>query len=272
MRTGWAPPRLHGTRIAAMKPADTMTFKLRDRVENVAVGPGHVPLALLGQFQKDVAEFLTGSKRELDPHQVLVSILEGSLDLVAKGLLAAIGLWADVERLESVEDLGLIDPKRRAVIERWQAATLKHPERAYQLLDASGRVHVQVDARTDFRDRVESEWIPVDKYLHGLVTDLGGTSKANVHLKLDSGEVVVVASSQQLLAEQERNRLYKPALLQVAAEQNLRTREVRNYRLVAFAPEPDWDEQAFDAMVRKGTQAWSGVSEDWLEELRSGRG
>ena len=30
-----------------------------------------------------------------------------------------------------------------------------------------------------------------------------------------------------------------------------------------------WDAAAFDEMVRKGTQAWAGVPDDWLENLRA---
>jgi len=29
-----------------------------------------------------------------------------------------------------------------------------------------------------------------------------------------------------------------------------------------------WDAAAFDEMVRKGTQAWADVPDDWLENLR----
>jgi hypothetical protein len=115
-------------------------------------------------------------------------------------------------------------------------------------------------------------WIPVEKYLEGQITDLGGTNKANVHLKLMNGKVVTVGSSQELLAAEKTNRLYKLAVLHVGAEENLRTGELRNLRLLTFQSQPsDWSEAEFKAMTAKGTQAWKGVSDAWLEELRSGK-
>ncbi|WP_438859046.1 hypothetical protein, partial [Achromobacter spanius] len=82
-----------------MKPADNLRFALRDRINGVDVGPKAVPLSLLGEFQKEVSDFLQGSTREVNPAEVLVSIEEGSLVFVAEGLLAASMLWADMERL-----------------------------------------------------------------------------------------------------------------------------------------------------------------------------
>jgi hypothetical protein len=255
-----------------MAPSDTLRFALNDRIEDAPVGPSHVPLGLLGQFQSDIEEFLKGSNKDIDPGQVLVSVEEGSLAIVASGLLAATSLWADVERLQNPSALGLLDPKRAAVVERWQAAARKHPNRSYSLSDPGNSVAIQVDAASDFRNQVQAVWVKVEKYLQGLITDLGGTTKANVHLKLDNGKVLTIASSQQLLADEERNRLYKPALLLVTAEENLRTGELRNLAMVNFEAAPAWDEAAFKAQVSKGTQAWADVPDDWLEELRSSNG
>jgi hypothetical protein len=255
-----------------MEHANTLHFALSDRLDDIEVGPAHVPLALLGQFQQDVTEFLCGSGKDVDPNEVLVSIENGSLKLVANGLLAAASLWADVAQLQNPSALGLIDPKRAAVVERWQAATHKNPHRGYSLSDQSGKLKVRVDNNTDFRNQIEAVWVPVEKYLQGLVTDLGGTSKANVHLKLDDGKILIIAASQQQLAGEEGNRLYKPALLRVSAEENLKTGDLRKLNLSSFETlHPVWDEAEFNEVVRKGTLAWADVSDNWLEELRSGR-
>lgn len=256
-----------------MEPENTLRFALSDRINDAEVGPGHVPLALLGQFQGDVEEFLRGSGKDIDANHVTVSIEEGSLALVVTGLQSAPGLWADIERLRDPSALGLIDPKRAAVMERWQAAARKYPHRRYRLADDDGNVQVLVDATSDFRNQVEAVWVAVEKYLHGQVTDLGGTNKANVHLKLENGKVLTIAASQELLAAEEQNRLYRPALLRVAAEENLTTGALRNLSLLGFESHaPAWNEDQFNQLVQKGTQAWADVPADWLENLRGGQG
>lgn len=256
-----------------MQPADTLRFVLDDRIDDAQVGPSRVPLGLLKQFQQDVGEFLAGSNKDVDPQQAMVAVESGSLVFAVSGLLAATSLWHDVSQLQGSKDVARIDAKRAEVMERWQAAVRKHPHRRYALEGGEGMTAVHIDGDSDFRNHAVAAWVPVERYLSGQITDLGGTTKANVHLKLDSGRVLTIASSQQLLAGQTLNRLYKPATLRVVAEEHLATGELRNLVLKSFEDvRAIWDEVQFDEMVRRGTAAWKDVPDDWLETLRSSRG
>lgn len=88
-----------------MNPINELRFAVSDRIIDAEVGPKHVSLSLLGDFQKDVSDFLKGSGRDVDPAEVLISVEDGSLALVATGLLAATTLWSDLERLQSPDSL-----------------------------------------------------------------------------------------------------------------------------------------------------------------------
>lgn len=268
LTSGWLRPTIRD-----MEPSNLLRFALADRINDVEVGPKYVPLSLLGDFQEDVSDFLRGSARDVDPSEVIVSVESGSLALVATGLLAATTLWSDLERLKSPDSLSLIDPKRAAVVERWQAAAHKNSHRSYRLVDDLKRVGIVVNATTDFR-KVEEVWVAIEKYVHGRVVDWGGKTKANVHLELEDGSTLKVSASQALLAREEQNRLYRPALLHINAEENLLTGAIRNPVLLAFEThQPRFDEAEFAAMVERGTAAWSGVANltEWLEDLRGDR-
>lgn len=256
-----------------MEPLNELRFAVSDRINDAEVGPKHVPLNLLGDFQKDVSEFLRGSARDVDPAEVWVAVEEGSLALVATGLVAATTLWADLDRLKASDSLSLIDPRRAAVVERWQTTARQNPHRKYRVADTAARVSLLVDASTDFR-KVEEVWVTVEKYVHGKVLDWGGKTKPNVHLEMSDGSVLKVSASQKLLAQEELNRLYRSALLHISAEENLLTGALRNPVLLAFeAHQPVFDEAEFQQMVRRGTAAWSDApnASDWVEDLRGGR-
>lgn len=255
-----------------MNPINQLRFAVSDLINNVEVGPAHVPLALLGEFQKDVSEFLKGSSRDVDPMEVQISVEAGSLAFAASGLLAATTLWADLEHLKSADSLSLIDSKRASVVERWQSSARQNPNRRYLVADQSAKVFLSIDAKSNFT-KIEDAWVHVEKYLHGKVVDMGGKTKANVHLELENGMTMTIASSHDLLAQDEQNRLYRPALLHVTAEENLLTGELRNLRLLAFeAHQPSYDDDEFKRMVERGTQAWGEVANatDWVETLRGG--
>lgn len=255
-----------------MEPLNALRFAVSDRINDAEVGLKHVPLSLLGEFQKDVTEFLRGTSRDIDPSEVLVSMEDGSLALVATGLMAATTLWADLARLETQDALSRIDPKRAAVIERWQASSRQNPHRVYRVADVDERLNWLISHETSFR-KVEDPWVAVEKYVHGRIVDWGGKIRVNVHLEMDDGTVLKISATQDLLAREEKNRLYRPALLHIAAEENLLTGMIRHPRLLSFeSHQPVYDEAEFDAMVRRGTVAWSGVSDvtAWLEGLRNG--
>lgn len=256
-----------------MEPLNELRFTVSDRINDAEVGLKHVPLVLLGDFQKDVSEFLRGSSRDVDLGEVLVSLEEGSLVLFVFGLLSASTLWADLENLQSNGDLNLIDPKRAAVVERWQKASQDNPHRKYGIADAkSGYLDLTVDLSTNFR-RVEDVWVTVEKYVHGKVLDMGGKTKPNVHLELADGNVLMVSATQKLLEQQEQNLLYRSILLHITAEENLRTGALRNPLLLSFEThDPSYSEAEFQEMVRRGTAAWSDVpnATEWLDGMRGG--
>lgn len=257
-----------------MNPTNALRFSLSDRIDGTDIGPARVPLALLGEFQSEVSDFLKGSSRDIDPGQVQVAIESGSLALVASGLLAAASLWHDLGQLNQSESLDHIDAKRAAIVERWQSASRQSPNRGYAVGEVQSKPLILVNAQSNFRRVADDTWVVVEKYLHGRVVDLGGKTKANVHLELENGATIIVASHQETLSKDDRNRLYRPTLLHVTAEENLGNGELRNLRLVAFADyEPAYDESAFNRMVERGTVAWANEPDatQWVENLRGGK-
>jgi hypothetical protein len=257
-------------RLIDMTPRNQLRFTVYDRINDVMVSPAHVPLVLLSEYQKDVNEFLRGSNRDIDLSKIIVSIEERSLAFVATGLLEARALWNDLEKLSFTESLSLIDPKRANVIERWQIAAQKNSNRRYSVSDPSKQVFFSIDSTSNLQ-RTEDSWVYVEKYLHGNIVDMGGSTKANVHLKLESGETLTIASTQELLAQGEENRLYRPALLHITAEENLHTGALRNLNLIAFEDyRPSYNEKEFRLMVEKASQAWPDVpnATEWVEKLR----
>lgn len=256
-----------------MNPIDRLRFSLRDLIGDVEVGPAHVPLALLGEFQKDVADFLRGVSRDVDLTQVRVSVESGSLTLVVSGLLTATTLWEDLAHLAAPDALNRIDPRRAGVLKHWQAVARIHPHRRYAVADEAQRVLVAVDARTSFVP-VDDAWVQVEKYLNGKIIDMGGKTNASVQLELENGQTLTASSSHDLWTQDEQNLPHLVALLHVTAEENLRTAELRNVQLLAFEPhQPSYDEGEFQRMVERGTKAWQdvGTPTAWIEALRGGQ-
>ncbi|MDA0766148.1 MAG: hypothetical protein O3A87_04840 [Verrucomicrobia bacterium] len=248
-------------------------FVLRDRNNGVEITPSSIGFARFNEFNKQVAEFLTGSER-LPLEEVHVRIEPGSYKLVTLlPILLYSSLESDLHTLARQDSLGEIDPNRAKVISTWQAHAKASDDLHYSIRSDEPKFQpIELSARTDYRIGQIVPWVKVEKYLFGEVTDMGGSKKANVHIRLDdSGKVVRIGSNQGYLHDQEQNRLYRKVLVRVEAEQHFKTGELRHFRLLTFEDyNPGYDEAALNRFIDVGSKAWAEIPDaaTWVNELR----
>lgn len=249
-------------------------FSLDDEVVvGVPLTPETVDLPTLRGFLEEVEILIKGDVPGASLADSRVRIEKGSVKIVASvAHLLAADVRADLSKLRESGDLDLIQPKRAEMVERWQARTRRSPRRTYSILTSNVADVVRITSTTQFQHGSENAWISVEKYLTGKVVDLGGKQNPNVHLVLaDNGESVRVGATEQQLAGEKQNQLYKDVTLRVQGEQHLRTKELRNLRLIQFSPQTtEVDEQALASLWGKGIKAWKDVKSatGWVEALR----
>ncbi len=259
-----------------MEALTTVEFSLRDQIDGVELTPATIGLARFNEFHRQIAEFIAGSEG-LPLDEVRPRVEPGSHKLVTLvPFLVMSSLAGDLRRLEREDCLGELDPKRAEIIERWQSKAKKGDFLSYGITTSEQTIKpIKLTRETDYRVGEIVPWVKVERYIVGTVVDMGGRSKANVHIKLNgTGETVVAQSSQNYLRDQEENRLYHTVLARVQAEQHWRTRDLRSIRLVSFEPyEPRFDVAALDRFAETGAKAWADVPDSgtWVRELRGGR-
>jgi hypothetical protein len=249
-------------------------FVLDGLVAGEKITPETIGLGRFNAFNMDVAKFVAGSD-DTDLNEIRVKIESGSHKLVLFGASFAASLLGDIRSLERPDSLGEIDPKRAAIVAKWQEASRAEPEISYGIRSAGlGIKPIRISRSTDYHFGDAAPWVKVEKYLFGEVLDIGGVKKANVHVRLDdSGDVVRIGTNQGYLREQETNRLYRKVLVRVEAEQHYVTGEMRNYRLLSFEDyDPRYDEAALDKFAAAGRVAWQDVPDhvEWVRSLRGG--
>jgi hypothetical protein len=169
--------------------------------------------------------------------------------------------------------LDSVDAKRKEVMERWQKAARNSAGVAYRISAPFLARPISVRADTDFRADDADQWVQVERYIRGEIQDLGGSTKANAHVRLPDGRTLKVTTDKDLLRDDTVNRLYKTAMLRVRAEYNVLTKELRNARLLEFvAHSTAVDESELARLTRRGAQAWKDVADAtaWVDEQRGG--
>ena len=258
-----------------MSETASIEFVLHGKVAGLEITPRTIGLSQFNEFNLQVETFIGGTQK-LKLDQVHVEVAQSSY--VLRALLPAVVMVAlepDLKLMARQDVLGELDIKRAEVVQKWQAQTKSNPDLTYEVRPkGEGLSTVRVSRETDYRIGEIVPWVAVEKYLFGQVVDMGGTQKANVHLKLQrGGKTLLVGASQSYLREQVENRLYHKALLHVRAEQHFRTGDLRNIQLISFADyQPSYNEEALERFTAKGTVAWADVPDaaQWVRDVRGG--
>ena len=254
--------------------AQQITIALIDHSAGFEASPERVRLADLADFSADVAAFLRGDGKDIDPKTLEVAVRKGSLAIETMPLAAAPQLFNDLRALLNTELLDNLDAKRRDVMVRWQKSARQTRQLAYRISAPFLDRPILVNAESDFRSDDANQWVQVERYIRGEIQDLGGATRANAHVKLPDGSTLTVTTDRDVLRDDTVNRLYKLAMLRIKAEYNVLTRVLRNARLVEFVEyAPRVDEEELARMTRRGADAWKDVGDasTWVDELRGGR-
>ena len=249
-----------------------LEYSLDDLIGGQPLSPETVDLTTLRGFLGEIETLIKGDFPGASLADSRVRIERGSLKVVAlvASLLAA-DVQADMARLEQTGDLDSIQPTRAKVIEQWQKRARRSPNRVYASGTGAGPT-VRVDQSSRFQHGSENAWVSVEKYVAGKVVNAGGKQDPNVHLVLaDTGESLRVDATEEQLGAEKENQLYKHVTLRVQAEQHLRTKALRNIRLIQFAPQAtEVDEQPLASLWQKGRQAWQNVgpAAGWVDAMR----
>jgi hypothetical protein len=251
--------------------AQRITIALTDHTAGFEATPDRVRLGDLAQFSSDVVTFLRGEDKEVDTNTLEVAVRKGSLAIETAPLMVAPNLFRDLRILLSSELLDNLDAKRRDVMERWQKTARQTKQVAYRISAPFLEKPIEINVASDYHADDADQWVQVERYVRGEIQNIGGSTKANAHIKLPGGNTLTVTTERDVLRNDTVNRLYKMAMLRIKAEYNVLTRELRNARLVEFVEHASAvDEESLSKLTRRGAVAWRDVpnATNWVDELR----
>lgn len=266
-----------------MQMIEVLELHSKGTRDGVSFSPSFVPAAVLKSALRGIPDFVAGSKssqktRALVESSLSYSFENGSLRIkatVAAALAATLqesGFFTDFEaifrgKLEDVNDMGRIEAVcglRRELMDNGATLIELSSDAAHISAFDLAKRDIKMPPTTD--PIVDSE-----SYVMATVVDIGGKVKANAHLELENGKVIMADSARNYLAGLEDNLLYKKVLAHVAYRVNLRTGEWQDIRLASLSlPSKPFDGEAFDRAVARRS-AWDDV-EDPVLEIRRMRG
>ncbi len=250
--------------------AQRVRIALHDASSGFEASLQRVELRKLKNYVRDVDEFLRGDVSDASDRDLEVSVVSGSI-AVETYPIADVGLHRDLLRLSNTHLIDGLSARRRTVVERWQQLARKAQGLWVEIASPFLPQSIVINAESDYRADDADQWVRVERYVRGEIEDLGGHTRANAHLRLPDGKLLLVSTDRELLRADKVNRLYKPAMVRITAEYNVVTREYRGARLLEFSEQShELDERQFKRLTDRGANAWADVPDAtaWVERLR----
>jgi len=260
--------------------SEIVDFTLRGTIDGAEISLATINFTRFNEFNKQVEDFIAGSDEGTHDKLLLdtvhVEVRSGSYCLRVLLTAALIGNVESVLRTLHREDsLADLDKKRSEVIEKWQRKARSN-QLSYEvsIVRSDGREapSLRIGPDTNFHRAETTPWVSVEKYLFGQIVDMGGSKNANVHIKVGD-HILIVNSNRDYLREHEKNLIYHDTLLRVSAQQNVRSGELRDIRLIHFVNySPTFDQSELDRFSEEGAKAWANVPDGaaWVKDLREG--
>lgn len=254
-----------------MNNIGNIEFIVRGKIGDADISLSNISLSLLDSFTKDISELLN-SIPELKKEEVVVSIEESSLKI--KTLLALIALntfQVDFETLNATNNLDSINNKRSNIIEEWIRKTKSYDNLEFEVRIGDDKIY-KFNSNTNYNRNQPELWVESEIYIYGEVTDLGGASKSNIHIKQENGNTIVVNCTKDDLSNEKENKIYHNVALHVSAKQNIATGEIKDANFIQFIEyNPVLDEKQLSELNEKGRKAWEDIVDhvDWIRKLRS---
>lgn len=249
-------------------------FSVKDTINGEQVSPENVSLKLVIELADAMNRFIYGKSKTTG--EVSVSIKKGSFAIVAPATPITQSAINDYQIVRKTGVLDDIDPIRARIIRDLQIKARKGENRIYTISDEDNSnidYHhgLVISKDTDYKTIRSDQWVPAETYMYGMVVDIGGKTKTNVHLVLENGDTIMLNADSKQIEEDEINRVYRKQLIKVVAEQNLETKKYRNERLSDFVEyRPKYDEVQFNEVSSKVRHSWADVSDIsvWVESMR----
>jgi hypothetical protein len=253
-----------------MKSSGNIEFIVRGSLGDNDISPSNISLSMLSSFSKDIYDVLN-SIQELKKDDIVISIAEGSFKIKAFIALAALNIVkADIETLSTSSDFSSINDKRSKIIEEWYKKAKAQTGLEFEILPEN-HSGIKINSESIFK-RTENEiWIEGEHYLYGVITDMGGSQKPNIHFTSDSNQTFLIDCTKDDILNEKENRVYHPAAIRVLAKQNLKTGEIKEPKFASFIDyNPVFDENILLSTIEKGRNAWSDVPDhvEWVRNLR----
>ena len=229
----------------------------------------------------DVMELLKNAENLLYPHErksrpvISYEIKEGenSTRNLIKTLIGPIKAVNTVlGQIQNDNSIDSIDSTQAKSIENMQEWAVKKNYELVIKTSVKESAFLGISHHTKYY-RSENLWLDSDLYLYGKVTNMGGKTSPNLHLATDDYGTVIIQTTEEVLASEKENKLYKLVGVHVQAKQNVKSGQLdkNEVKLLDFVDyKQEYDSEYISELINQAGKTWAEIpdTDQWLAEIR----
>lgn len=225
---------------------------------------------LLDQIDK-----LVFAKDRKNRQIISYEVKEGSVKHIFKtSLQAVIAFNALIAEIDNKKSIDFLEHPTANALEMLQDSAIKQNYNFEISTSLENTSKLLITPLTHYQHS-KNEWVDAEFYFYGEVIDMGGKTKANIHINSPGFGIVTIDTPKDIIENYEVNPLYKPLGIKTIGKQNLLTGEVDKTTLkfldfIEYVPK--FDENYLQKLIKKASKTWSDVKDPdlWLQEIRGG--
>lgn len=254
----------------------TVTFRIKGKNEaGEQLSPETLDIVEVQNFLAIANKLITGDLEKESRGTVGLKYEEGSslFKFILSASLAT-GFNADMKAIQEQQNLESVSRTRAvSIIELQEKAKKNNWE--YEIYEGTpkGEAAVRISKETSYVLPAD-EWVEVEKVLYGELTDIGGSSAPNMHVKIEEGKTIKVpASKEETISVNDEVKVYHPIGVLVSAKENRKTKELDkdSIRFIQLVPFDGDMQKTLEESMKIGTDVWKDVADasDWIRKKRN---
>ena len=236
------------------------------------VSPHEFDISSLMDLLKNAENLLYPNDKRNRPI-ISYEVQEGSVRNIIKTIAGPIiAVNAILGQINNEKSIDSIDPTQSKAIQNIQEMAVKDNKNLIIKTSLKNTSSLEISRTTQYY-RSENIWLDSDLYLYGKIVNMGGKTNPNIHLSTDDYGLVTIQTSEDILANQKDNLLYKYVGIHVQAKQNIKSGQLEKseVKLLAFVNyEQSYDDDYLSSLINKASKSWKDVpdTDKWLAETR----
>lgn len=236
------------------------------------INPNEFDISNLIDLLKNVENLLYPTDKKKRPI-ISYEVKEGSVRNIIKTIMGPIlAVNAILSQVNENKSIDFIDSTQAKAIENIQEWTIKNNYNLVIKTSVKNTSELEINRSTKYF-RSENIWIDSDLFLYGKIISMGGKTNPNLHILTDDYGTLIVQTTEEVLANQSNNKLYKYAGVHVHAKQNIKSGQLdkNEIKLLDFVDyEQSADDEYLENLIKEASKSWIDVkdTDKWLAEIR----